>query len=71
MLPLNDQPIGVIGLGLMGRPIAQNLLASGASLSIWNRSPEPLAELSAAGAKINNGISRKVGGKMCKEKSVN
>jgi len=50
MRRLTDQPIAVIGLGLMGRPIAHNLLAAGAALTVWNRSPEPLAELVAAGA---------------------
>jgi 3-hydroxyisobutyrate dehydrogenase-like beta-hydroxyacid dehydrogenase len=50
MSRLTDQPIAVIGLGLMGRPIAHNLLAAGAALTVWNRSPEPLGELVTAGA---------------------
>ena len=29
--------IGVIGLGLMGRPMAANLLKAGHSLTVWNR----------------------------------
>ncbi len=36
--------ICVLGLGLMGRPIAQTLLASGSDVRGWNRSPLP-AEL--------------------------
>lgn len=32
--------IGVIGLGNMGRAIAQRLSAEGESLAVWNRSPE-------------------------------
>lgn len=51
MLPLTDQPIALIGLGLMGKPIAHNLLNAGADLTVYNRSPEPVAELTAAGAK--------------------
>lgn len=51
MAPLTDQPIAVIGLGLMGKPIAQNLIGAGAGLTVYNRSPEPVTELTAAGAK--------------------
>ena len=42
--------IGCIGLGVMGAPMARNLLAAGFEVVAWNRSPEPLAELVAAGA---------------------
>lgn len=37
-------PITVFGLGLMGRPIARNLIAAGYPVRGWNRSPLP-AEL--------------------------
>lgn len=37
--------IAVVGLGAMGRPIARNLLAAGHEVTVWNRSPEPVAEL--------------------------
>jgi 2-hydroxy-3-oxopropionate reductase len=43
--------IGFIGLGVMGAPMARNLLAAGHEVVAWNRSPAPLAELVAAGAK--------------------
>ncbi|MDR2998493.1 MAG: NAD(P)-dependent oxidoreductase [Microbacterium sp.] len=43
--------IAVVGLGAMGRPIARNLLAAGQEVTVWNRSPEPVAELVAEGAR--------------------
>ncbi|HET7445756.1 MAG TPA: NAD(P)-dependent oxidoreductase [Solirubrobacterales bacterium] len=42
--------IGFIGLGVMGRPMAENLLADGHELVVSSRSPEPVAALEAAGA---------------------
>ncbi|PWV59554.1 NAD(P)-dependent oxidoreductase [Plasticicumulans acidivorans] len=44
-------PVGFIGLGLMGRPMALNLLRAGYPLSVHSRSPEPVAALVAAGAR--------------------
>jgi 3-hydroxyisobutyrate dehydrogenase-like beta-hydroxyacid dehydrogenase len=43
--------IGFIGLGAMGRNMAANLLRSGEPLVVWNRSPEPVEELVAKGAR--------------------
>jgi 2-hydroxy-3-oxopropionate reductase len=43
--------IGFIGLGLMGRPMAKNLLKAGHSLVVHSRSEGPVAELVAAGAE--------------------
>ena len=48
---LSPRKIGVIGLGLMGRPMAMNLLKAGHTLTVWNRTPERAKELVAAGAK--------------------
>ena len=42
--------IGFIGLGAMGTGIAENLLKAGHRVTAWNRSPGPLAALSAKGA---------------------
>jgi 2-hydroxy-3-oxopropionate reductase len=42
--------IGFIGLGIMGKPMARNLLAAGFELTVHSRSPEPVDELVAAGA---------------------
>jgi len=47
-----SRKIGFIGLGLMGRPMAMNLLKAGHSLTIWNRTPARAAELVAAGAVL-------------------
>ncbi len=43
--------IGFIGLGNMGRAIAARLLGAGHRLRVWNRSPQSLEPLLAAGAE--------------------
>jgi 2-hydroxy-3-oxopropionate reductase len=43
--------IGFIGLGIMGRPMARNLLKAGYPLIVHSRSRGPVDELVAAGAK--------------------
>jgi 2-hydroxy-3-oxopropionate reductase len=42
--------VGFIGLGLMGKPMARNLLKRGFPLVVHSRSPAPVEELAAAGA---------------------
>ena len=42
--------IGFIGLGRMGHHVAANLLKAGHSVTVWNRSPDPVAALVAKGA---------------------
>ena len=44
--------VGLIGLGLMGRPMGHNLLKAGFSLTVWNRTPSRADSLVAAGAKL-------------------
>jgi 3-hydroxyisobutyrate dehydrogenase-like beta-hydroxyacid dehydrogenase len=44
--------LGLIGLGLMGRPMALNLLKAGYPLTVWNRTASRAEELVAAGAKL-------------------
>ena len=44
--------VGFIGLGIMGRPMAANLMRAGVPLSVWNRSTDAAHELSAAGAHV-------------------
>lgn len=44
--------IGLIGLGLMGRPMGMNLLKAGHSLTVWNRTAARAQELVAAGAVL-------------------
>jgi 2-hydroxy-3-oxopropionate reductase len=45
------QVIGFIGLGIMGRPMARNLLKAGHSLVVHSRSRGPVDEIVKAGAK--------------------
>jgi len=45
------QVIGFIGLGIMGRPMARNLLKAGYPLVVHNRSRGPVEEIVKAGAK--------------------
>jgi 3-hydroxyisobutyrate dehydrogenase-like beta-hydroxyacid dehydrogenase len=44
--------VGLIGLGLMGRPMGMNLLKAGHPLTVWNRTPSRAEELVAAGATL-------------------
>lgn len=46
------QQIGFIGLGLMGKPMARNLLKAGYSLTVFNRSRGAMEELAADGAVL-------------------
>ena len=43
--------VGFIGLGIMGRPMALNLVGAGFDLVVHSRSPGPVDELVAAGAR--------------------
>jgi len=45
------ETIGFIGLGVMGRPMAANLLEAGHALVVHNRSSEPVDVLTEAGAE--------------------
>src|SRR5947209_6725663 len=44
------ETIGFIGLGVMGKPMAKNLMKGGYPLIVHNRSRGPVDELAAAGA---------------------
>ena len=44
--------IGFVGLGIMGRPMALNLLRAGHTVTVWARRPESVAPLQAAGAAV-------------------
>lgn len=50
MMTGTTEEIGFIGLGVMGRPMALNLVKAGTRLIVWNRSPEPREALREAGA---------------------
>jgi 2-hydroxy-3-oxopropionate reductase len=44
--------IGFIGLGIMGKPMAKNLLKAGYPLVVHDINPAPVKELAAAGAEV-------------------
>ncbi|MDP9339861.1 MAG: NAD(P)-dependent oxidoreductase [Acidobacteriota bacterium] len=44
--------IGFIGLGLMGRPMALNLVKAGFAVTVWNRTASRADELVVAGASL-------------------
>lgn len=43
--------VGVVGLGIMGAPMALNLLRAGFPVVVWNRTPERIGPLADAGAQ--------------------
>lgn len=45
-------PLGFIGLGTMGEPMALNLVKAGTSLLVWNRSPAKCRRPAEAGAAV-------------------
>ncbi|MDH6142917.1 3-hydroxyisobutyrate dehydrogenase-like beta-hydroxyacid dehydrogenase [Kitasatospora sp. GP30] len=53
--------VGFIGLGTMGRAMAGQLVAAGHQVTVWNRSPEPVAELVKQGARPADGIAEVLG----------
>lgn len=56
-----NQPIGFIGLGVMGQPMALNLARAGTPLIVWNRSPEAAEPLRAAGAAVAGSVAEVFG----------
>ena len=48
------EKIGCIGLGVMGRPAALNLIRAGHPVAVWARRPESCKPLTDAGAEIFN-----------------
>jgi 2-hydroxy-3-oxopropionate reductase len=48
---MTEQTVGFIGLGVMGRPMARNLLKRGFPLIVHSRSSGPVDEIVAAGAR--------------------
>jgi len=51
------ETIGFIGLGVMGAPMARNLLAAGHDLVVYSRSPGPVEALQRDGAQAAGGPS--------------
>src|SRR5918992_518540 len=54
------EKIGFIGLGIMGRPMAKNLMEAGYELVLHNRSPEKAEELAKEGSATAAGSPREV-----------
>ncbi len=50
------KPIGFIGLGIMGRPMAKNLLRKGRGLLVYDLNPEAMKDLAAHGARVASGV---------------
>ena len=44
------QKIAFIGLGIMGKPMAKNLISGGYELYVYDLFPDPVAELEKEGA---------------------
>ena len=57
----NAQKIGWIGMGRMGFPMAERLLAAGHDVSIWNRTRAKAEPLAKAGGKIANKVTELAG----------
>ncbi|MDZ7337797.1 MAG: 2-hydroxy-3-oxopropionate reductase [candidate division KSB1 bacterium] len=51
MASMEKQHIGFIGLGIMGKPMAMNLLRAGYGLTVYNRSKAPVEFMVAQGAE--------------------
>ena len=50
-------PVGFVGLGNIGKPMAQRLLAWEGGLTVFDLAPEPLAELERAGARVATSVA--------------
>ncbi|MFE0513939.1 NAD(P)-dependent oxidoreductase [Streptomyces sp. NPDC058964] len=47
--------VGFVGLGVMGQPMALNLVRAGTPLVVWNRTPARSEPLRSAGAEVASG----------------
>jgi 3-hydroxyisobutyrate dehydrogenase-like beta-hydroxyacid dehydrogenase len=54
--------VGFIGIGRMGSGIAGRVLASGNTLTVWNRTPEKVAELARGGAQVASSVAEACAG---------
>lgn len=50
-----SSPVGFIGLGIMGRPMAKNLIKAGYRLAVFDTNPAPARELAELGATLKDG----------------
>lgn len=56
--PIFDEEIGFIGLGVMGQPMALNMVNAGIKLIAWNRTPGHTEALREAGATIATSVDQ-------------
>ena len=52
--------VAVLGAGTMGQGMAHSLLRAGFTVDVWNRTPEPAAQLAADGATAHEGLAAAV-----------
>lgn len=57
MAQFEGAPVGFIGLGIMGKPMARNLAQAGYDLIVYNRSQDDIDALTAEGSKFVAGMS--------------
>jgi 2-hydroxy-3-oxopropionate reductase len=57
MVTFEDRPVGFIGLGIMGKPMARNLAKAGYELVIFNRSRDDVEALLAEGNQFQAAAS--------------
>ena len=50
--------IGLIGLGIMGKPMGKNLLKAGLALTVWNRSAGTTAKVQVGRPPSGRGFTR-------------
>ena len=48
----NQSRIGFLGMGIMGTPMAMNLVRSGHNVAVWNRTTEKTKPVVALGATV-------------------
>ncbi len=48
------EKIAFVGLGIMGKPMAKNLMKAGYELYVYDLFPDPVAELEKEGLKVVN-----------------
>jgi glutamyl-tRNA reductase len=46
------QRVAALGIGIMGAPMARNLLKAGFQIRVWNRTPDKARVLAAEGADL-------------------
>jgi 3-hydroxyisobutyrate dehydrogenase len=49
---MSQERIGFVGLGIMGEPMARNILKAGFPLTVWNRTPSKAEALRGDGATV-------------------